>query len=94
MDAVNSRRIVGEGTPAREWMAWAGLEALPWVEPEALVPEGGRAVIVAPHPDDEVLGTGGLLARLGRLGRELRLVAVTDGTASHPSSSCWPVASP
>jgi len=91
MDAVNSRRIVGEGTSARDWAAWSGLETLPVVEPATLVPEGGRAVIVAPHPDDEVLGTGGLLARLGRLGRDVLLIAVTDGTASHPGSSSWPV---
>ncbi|MBM7119428.1 PIG-L deacetylase family protein [[Archangium] primigenium] len=91
MDAVNSRRIVGEGTSAREWASWSGLELLPAVDPATLVPRGRRAIIVAPHPDDEVLGTGGLLARLGRLGREVVLVAVTDGTASHPGSSLWPV---
>ena len=67
MDAVNSRRIFGEGTSARDWESWAGLEELPRLEPGDLVPEGRRALIVAPHPDDEVLGTGGLLARqIGR----------------------------
>lgn len=91
MEPVNSRHIVGEGTPAWEWSAWSGLEALPALEPSTLLPEGRRAVLVAPHPDDEVLGTGGLLARWGRLGRELSLIAVTDGTASHPGSSRWPV---
>jgi LmbE family N-acetylglucosaminyl deacetylase len=90
MDAVNSRHIEGEGTPAHAWTAWSGLWTLPFVEPDLLVPEGGRAVIVAPHPDDEVLGTGGLLAHLGRLGRQVLLVAVTDGTASHPGSREWP----
>lgn len=91
MDAVNSRRIEGQGTPARDWSAWSGMEALPVLEPATLVPEGRRAVVVAPHPDDEVLGTGGLMARLGRLGREVLLIAVTDGTASHPGSTAWPV---
>ncbi|MET0402891.1 MAG: PIG-L family deacetylase [Cystobacter sp.] len=91
MEPVNSRRIFGEGTSARDWEAWSGLEALPSLEPATLVPEGRRAVIVAPHPDDEVLGTGGLLARLGRLGRDVLILAVTDGTASHPGSTSWPV---
>ncbi|RYZ42490.1 MAG: PIG-L family deacetylase [Myxococcaceae bacterium] len=91
MDAVTSRHIFGEGTPARDWASWSGLESLPWLDPDVLVPEGRRAVIVAPHPDDEVLGTGGLLAHLGRLGREARILAVTDGTASHPGSASWPV---
>jgi LmbE family N-acetylglucosaminyl deacetylase len=39
----------------------------------------GRAVVVAPHPDDEVFGVGGILHDLGRTGWTLDLVAVTDG---------------
>jgi LmbE family N-acetylglucosaminyl deacetylase len=58
---------------------------------EELVPEGARAVVVAPHPDDEVLCVGGLLAQLAREGRAVRVIAVTDGTASHGGSSEWPV---
>jgi LmbE family N-acetylglucosaminyl deacetylase len=41
-------------------------------------------VVVAAHPDDEVLGAGGLMALLADRGVRLRLVAVTDGEASHP----------
>ena len=44
------------------------------------------AVIVAAHPDDEILGAGGTLARLAAGGARLRLVAVTDGEASHPGT--------
>jgi LmbE family N-acetylglucosaminyl deacetylase len=84
------RRIKGEGTPEADWQGWSRLAALPEVDPAELVPFGGRAVIVAPHPDDEVLGTGGLLARLSALSRNVLIVAVTDGTASHPQSSQWP----
>jgi LmbE family N-acetylglucosaminyl deacetylase len=43
-------------------------------------------VIVAAHPDDEILGAGGTLARLAAGGARLRLVAVTDGEASHPGT--------
>lgn len=42
-----------------------------------------RAVVVAPHPDDEVLAVGGLLRHLHRRGTELVVVAVTDGEGSH-----------
>lgn len=45
-----------------------------------------RLVVIAPHPDDEVLGAGGLLVRYSQLGVPLTVVAVTDGEASHASS--------
>jgi LmbE family N-acetylglucosaminyl deacetylase len=38
---------------------------------------------VAAHPDDEVLGVGGLIAMLAASRARLRLVAVTDGEHSH-----------
>ena len=85
------RVLAGTGTPESSWQNWAWLGALPEVKPAELVPPGARAVVVAPHPDDEVLGTGGLLAHLSALGRKVLIVAVTDGTASHPDSPAWPV---
>ena len=38
---------------------------------------------MAAHPDDEVLGAGGLMSLLAAAGTRLRLVAVTDGERSH-----------
>jgi LmbE family N-acetylglucosaminyl deacetylase len=43
-------------------------------------------VVVAAHPDDEILGVGGTIAILAAAGVRLRLVAVTDGEASHPGA--------
>ncbi|MBL7255521.1 PIG-L family deacetylase [Actinoplanes sp. LDG1-01] len=51
--------------------------------PELPLGEAGTPLIVAPHPDDEILGVAGLMATLGRA----ELVAVTDGEASHPGST-------
>jgi LmbE family N-acetylglucosaminyl deacetylase len=85
----HDRVIEGRGTPEKSWQDWGKLSALPEVDPADLVPLGGRAVVVAPHPDDEVLGTGGLLSRLSELSRNVLIVAVTDGTASHPESTEW-----
>lgn len=48
------------------------------------------ALIVAPHPDDEVIGAAGLIGRLRRRGVHVRVVIVSDGAASHPSSTQWP----
>ena len=50
-------------------------------------PVGERIVIVAPHPDDEVLAAGGLMRWATASGREVVIVAVTDGEASHPASN-------
>jgi LmbE family N-acetylglucosaminyl deacetylase len=48
------------------------------------------ALVVAPHPDDEVIGAYGLIARLRRAGVRVRVLVVTDGAASHPRSRRWP----
>jgi LmbE family N-acetylglucosaminyl deacetylase len=42
--------------------------------------------VLAPHPDDEILAVGGLLATLARSGWGIDVVAVTDGEGSHPRS--------
>lgn len=49
-----------------------------------------RAVVFAPHPDDESLGCGGLIALLAERGTELLVIVVTDGGASHLGSKSWP----
>jgi len=41
---------------------------------------GERLLVLAPHPDDEVIGCGGLLALHLRDGRQVRAVIVTDGS--------------
>jgi LmbE family N-acetylglucosaminyl deacetylase len=50
----------------------------------------GTALILAPHPDDETLGCGGLIAALCAAGRPPIVVCVTDGAASHPGSAAYP----
>ena len=39
-----------------------------------------RALVLAPHPDDEVVGCGGLLRRLAASGCEVRVLLLTDGS--------------
>ena len=41
------------------------------------------AIVLAPHPDDEVLGCGGLIARKRAVGASVTVVFMTDGAASH-----------
>jgi LmbE family N-acetylglucosaminyl deacetylase len=42
------------------------------------------AVVFCPHPDDEVLGCGGTLARKVAAGAVVRVVFLTNGSRSHP----------
>ncbi|MEP7024907.1 MAG: PIG-L family deacetylase [Actinomycetota bacterium] len=84
------RVIKGRGTSAAQWMDWPGWAGLRVTEVAELVPDGRRLVVVAPHPDDEILGSGGLLAAAARSGHVPLIVAVTDGQASHPGSTLWP----
>ena len=80
----------GEGTPEDQWLGWLAGEAIPDVRLDELVRSSHRVLLVAPHPDDEVLVAGGLLAMLAARWREPLVIAVTDGTSSHPGSTMWP----
>jgi len=86
---VGDRHIRGEGTLERTWRAWHGLKAMEPVSIAQLAPSGSRVVVVAPHPDDEVLGCGGALVMLARAGHDIVVIGVTDGEGSHAGSTVW-----
>jgi LmbE family N-acetylglucosaminyl deacetylase len=67
----------------------AAAEALPVADLDTLAGEGG-IVVVAPHPDDESLGCGGLIAEACARGRAVRVVIVSDGCGSHTHSAAYP----
>ena len=78
--------IDGRGTTEQEWLPWLDALALPELD----LPFPDRVVVVAPHPDDELLAVGGLLAMLSAAGTRVDVLAVTDGEASHPGGSVAP----
>ena len=41
-----------------------------------------KVLVIAAHPDDEVLGVGGTIAKLSSTGAECHLLIVTDGSSS------------
>lgn len=75
--------------PASYQLTWATARATAadWDPPL----EGGT-VFVVPHPDDEILIMGGLLARQLEAGAAVTVVAVTDGEAAYPGLAPEPVA--
>lgn len=80
---MNAPQIRQEGTSEAQWQAWTALRRIPsaryghWLDPRL------RLAVVAPHPDDEILACGALLAEHARAGGSTLIVAVTDGEASH-----------
>jgi LmbE family N-acetylglucosaminyl deacetylase len=49
------------------------------------VPPAGALTVIAPHPDDETLGAGGLIALCAAQAQSIRIISVTRGEASHPN---------
>ena len=91
-DDPASRRIEGSGTPERAWRESRSLAAVATTTVQALAGDATRLVVVSPHPDDETLGVGGLLAQWCAAGGDALVLALTDGDASHPGSPLWPPA--
>ncbi len=66
------------------------LDALPCAALDQLI-GGGGLIVLAPHPDDETLGCGGLIAEACLQGRKIKVVIVSDGALSHPNSTRYPL---
>ncbi|WP_313294701.1 PIG-L family deacetylase [Pseudomonas sp.] len=77
------------GVPWSAWQHSAHLARASWMPPEQLCPPGRRLVLIAPHPDDEILMAGGLLTQFRGREHELLIISATDGEGSHPDSTHW-----
>ncbi len=87
---VGDRVIEGDGTSQDAWQNWQGLQDLPRLDIRTNFPVQQRICIFSPHPDDEILGCGGLLQQLAAKGNPITIIHVTNGTQSHPDSQLYP----
>ncbi len=79
MSTAISRNAIDPPLPGTDESAWqqALAEAPAWIPPD------GPLLVVSPHPDDGVLGAGGLIHAWKSLGRSVTVISVTDGEAAY-----------
>jgi LmbE family N-acetylglucosaminyl deacetylase len=65
------------GTPEESWLQLLH-STRTWA------PQPGPLLVVAPHPDDEILGAGGLIQAWSSAGLPVTIFSVTDGEAADP----------
>ena len=82
---VEDRIIEGHGTSREQWLHAFEHQPLSLLNFKKF--QSKRILIIAPHPDDEILGCGGLMQQLIMLNCQLVIVAVSNGTQSHPHST-------
>ncbi|MGV7197138.1 PIG-L deacetylase family protein [Xanthomonas axonopodis] len=90
MGSLRGGHIEGQGISEARWLASRTLTTLPRIRLDQLIGSAARLVVVSPHPDDEVLGCGGLLAMAAADGMDIVIVSVTDGEAAYPGEAAWP----
>lgn len=81
--------IHGQGTAESDWQQCSWLWTQPPTPAQKLFGSARRLVVVAPHPDDEVLGCGGLMRLAVEAGLDVQVAAVTDGEACYPHEKWW-----
>ena len=83
-------RIRGDGQAESAWRTSSWLGALPRRDARDALRGLSRLVVVSPHPDDETLGCGGLIAEAAALGVPVEVISVTDGEACYADDPAWP----
>lgn len=88
-EAMDEPQIHGDGTTEEAWERCEWLWQRPVSALDELLGGARRLLVVAPHPDDEVLACGGLMALASAAGLAVEVLAVTDGEACYPGEAWW-----
>lgn len=86
--AIGARATIGRARATRKDRLFLDAADAPSI-PLGELTGGGAILVLAPHPDDDVLGCGGLIARCVREGIDVRVAYLTDGRHSHFGSRLW-----
>jgi LmbE family N-acetylglucosaminyl deacetylase len=86
---IQAARAVGRPVHAHTSRWWRRTLLTRAADGTALV-AGRRLMVLSPHPDDETLGCGALMARARAAGDEVSVVVVTDGRHSTASTVLGP----
>jgi LmbE family N-acetylglucosaminyl deacetylase len=86
--SLQPRSLGADGHAGSSQILLASPELLPLHDLSAISRQ--RAVVVAPHPDDETLGCGGAIALMCAKGYDVKVLVISDGTGSHPNSQQYP----
>ena len=71
-------------------LSYKKIQYSPNLNLERLGEDIGNLLVLAPHPDDESLGCGGLINLLTKLNKKVGIIFLTSGSASHPNSATHP----
>lgn len=71
------------------WRSWGRLFLRARALSVSKAARGGGWLLLAPHPDDETLGTGGLIAALSAAHGDVTTAFLTDGSGSHVGAPGW-----
>jgi LmbE family N-acetylglucosaminyl deacetylase len=83
--AMRAVARVKPAVPDSAWPVLTTLRSLAADGPVVALPTFERVLALAAHPDDEVVGCGGLLALLADRGADVRVCFATDGEATKGS---------